>query len=190
AFTPFFILFMMAVQCWRRYEECVNTSIFSHSTINLFHFMTGVFVYSTFPLSILTQAIAPENNSGSIAMQISCQHILGFLLFCIASFTQRSTHKTLAELRLDNKTGKVKDLNHHVPKGWMFKHVSCPHYLCEIFIYCSFCLVDSFGSEILNYIFLFVIVNQIVAAHMNHTWYKKTFKYYPKDRKAIIPFIF
>ena len=34
-----------------------------------------------------------------------------------------------------------------------------------------------------------VMVNQVVAALMSHHWYQRTFKHYPPNRTAIIPFI-
>ena len=36
---------------------------------------------------------------------------------------------------------------------------------------------------------LWVIVNQVVAGFMSHQWYKQKFKEYPTERKAVLPFL-
>jgi len=38
-------------------------------------------------------------------------------------------------------------------------------------------------------VWFWVLTNQIIAATMSHNWYKKKFKEYPRNRSAIIPFI-
>jgi 3-oxo-5-alpha-steroid 4-dehydrogenase 3 len=34
-----------------------------------------------------------------------------------------------------------------------------------------------------------VLVNQVVAALMSHHWYRRSFRDYPPQRKAIVPYL-
>ena len=59
----------------------------------------------------------------------------------------------------------------------------------ETIIYTSLGLVAGLSHHTLWSIVIFVYVNQLVAAHITHRWYKDTFKHYPKKRRALIPYI-
>ena len=86
--------------------------------------------------------------------------------------------------------GKVSTSEHRIPKGSMwFDYISCPHYFMEILIYIAFQIVVGFHHITMISVVIFVIVNQIIAGQISHQWYKKTFKTYPKERTAVIPFI-
>jgi len=86
--------------------------------------------------------------------------------------------------------GKVENTGHHIPHGGLFEYVSSPHYFVEILIYLSFNLITGFLNTKLVCLFIFVVANQFVTGYFTHVWYKKNFKSYPKQRKAIIPYIF
>lgn len=76
------------------------------------------------------------------------------------------------------------------PDHAVFKVVSSPHYLAEIIIYTSFMIITKGAVSSLWALYAWVVVNQAVTAYTNHVWYKANFKNYPKERAALIPFIF
>ena len=97
--------------------------------------------------------------------------------FCINS----QAHKIFANLK--------KRSGYSVPSGDWFEYVSCPHYLAEIIIYGCFSGILGFKHQTGMFVFVWVLVNQVIAALMSHFWYQEKFENYPKGRKAIIPFV-
>lgn len=75
-----------------------------------------------------------------------------------------------------------------IPYGGMFRYISCPSYLGEI--------IEWYGWAIMTWslpglVFaIWTTANLGPRARSNHKWYIKTFKYYPKNRNALIPFIY
>jgi protein-S-isoprenylcysteine O-methyltransferase Ste14 len=75
-----------------------------------------------------------------------------------------------------------------IPRGTLFKYVSCPNYLGEI--------IEWFGWALLTWSWaglafaLFTVANLAPRALANHRWYQKQFPSYPPDRKALAPFLF
>lgn len=87
-------------------------------------------------------------------------------------------------------SGKVENDGHHIPHGDLFELCSCPHYLMEIIIYTSLNVLFIGQHQILLCLWIFVASNQFISAYFVHLWYKERFPNYPKDRKALIPFLF
>jgi 3-oxo-5-alpha-steroid 4-dehydrogenase 3 len=109
-------------------------------------------------------------------------------MFGVASVLQFKSHAILANLRKDLK-GRVVTYRHSIPRGGLFEHLSCPHYFAEILIYMSLCLVMGGKSSTWWMVCAFVVINQLIVGLFNHHWYLETFKDYPKQRKAVIPFL-
>ncbi len=74
-----------------------------------------------------------------------------------------------------------------VPYGGVFRYVSCPNYLGEIMEWGGFALM-AWNLAALAF-FMWTLANLIPRALNHHAWYHRTFPSYPKERKAIIPFI-
>jgi len=89
--------------------------------------------------------------------------------------------KTLLSLREFNSTG------YSIPYGGLFKYVSCPNFLGELIQWGGFALM-TWCLPSLSF-FIWTFVNLIPRAIDHHKWYKSTFPDYPKERKAIIPFL-
>lgn len=102
-------------------------------------------------------------------------------------YKQFETNMIFIKLRQEG-SGKVNTERHMMPKGGWFNYVSSPHMTTEIGMYAAlFILLNKNSSYI--YCLTWVLSNQISNALLTHKWYMTTFKDYPKDRKAIIPFI-
>ena len=70
----------------------------------------------------------------------------------------------------------------------MFKYISCPNHFGEIVEWTGFAVI-LFNIGGLSFA-LWTAFNLIPRAMNHHNWYKSYFTEYPKDIKAVIPFVF
>ncbi len=91
--------------------------------------------------------------------------------------------------RLIRRLRKPGENDYKIPHGGLFEYVSCPTYLGEITEWIGWAIMT---CSFPGFVFAFWTgANLIPRARSNHRWYKKTFgEEYPKNRKALIPFIF
>ena len=69
----------------------------------------------------------------------------------------------------------------------MFEYVSCPNYMGEIIEWFGFALsTQNFAAILFAFNTLAIIGSRALESHK---WYKKNFKNYPEDRKALIPYL-
>ena len=107
--------------------------------------------------------------------------IIGLIIFFVGMYINRSSDNKLISLRQENK-------EYQIPNGGMFKYISCPNHFGEIVEWMGFAIIVlNFGS--LSFA-LWTAFNLIPRALNHHNWYINSFKEYPVDRKAVIPFIF
>ena len=115
----------------------------------------------------------------------------------------RRTAKTKGKARADDdNNGKKKQEHYAIPYGYLYKYISYPNYFCEWLEWLGFALaaspVPSFASvaaflETITPPFLFFyseVLLMIPRAYRGHKWYMNKFPDYPKERKAVIPFLF
>lgn len=107
--------------------------------------------------------------------------ILGIILF-IAGFliNQKSDH-ILIHLRGKDDTG------YKIPRGFLFKYVSCPNLFGELLQWTGFAIL-AWNLPAVSFL-VWTGANLIPRAAGHHKWYKNYFKEYPKDRKTMIPMI-
>ncbi|NWF64934.1 MAG: hypothetical protein HXY38_11580 [Chloroflexi bacterium] len=105
---------------------------------------------------------------------------LGIVFFLTGLSGNFYHHKLLADLRKNS-------LDYFIPKGGWFEYVVCPHYLFEIVTWLGVALLSRHLGAWL--ILLFVISYLSARSLRTLTWYHEKFKDFPKDRKAILPFI-
>ncbi|VDN86385.1 unnamed protein product [Brugia pahangi] len=75
-----------------------------------------------------------------------------------------------------------------MPNGGLFEHCLSPHYLLEIILYFLFALIYHLSTPMLL-CFLFVTINQTIAALLNQNWYKRHFHKFFNNQKALIPYL-
>ena len=107
--------------------------------------------------------------------------IIGAVIFLSGMYINRSSDNKLISLRKENK-------EYQIPQGGMFKYISCPNHFGEIIEWFGFAIIV-FNLGALSFAF-WTAFNLIPRAMNHHNWYKKSFVEYPKDRKAVIPFLF
>nr|TKR66442.1 hypothetical protein D5086_0000311320 [Populus alba] len=106
----------------------------------------------------------------------------GIVLFLIGIIGNFYHHRLLSKLRSNN------DKEYKVPKGGLFDLVICPHYLFEILGI----LGISLTAQTL-YAFSFFIGSTLYLmgrSYATRRWYLSKFKDFPRDVKALIPFVF
>ncbi|XP_074589275.1 polyprenal reductase 1-like [Curcuma longa] len=207
-----FVLLLMDFQVLRRAYETVYVFNYSPSArMHFFGYLAGLFFYTAAPIS-LGVSCAPEaltyarnqilelilNGKEQMPdiqidwvlvfkpfIYLEWQQWIGAIIFFWGWLHQYYCHAILGSLRRNRQADE-----YVIPHGDWFAHVSCPHYLAEIIIYLGI-LVASGGSDVTIWLlFLFVISNLAFAAAETHRWYCEKFDDYPKDRRAIIPFIY
>ena len=107
--------------------------------------------------------------------------LIGLIVFFTGMYINRSSDNKLISLRKENK-------EYQIPQGGMFKYISCPNHFGEIIEWFGFAIIV-FNLGALSFAF-WTAFNLIPRAMNHHNWYKKSFVEYPKDRKAVIPFLF
>ena len=141
------------------------------------------------PLAIVLSAFFFNTVNGSIngyflsnikLDSVSIFLITGFLLFVTGLYINISSDNKLINLR------KIKK-GYFVPKGGLFKYISCPNFFGEILEWFGFTLM-TFNIGSLSF-FIWTCCNLIPRGLAHHSWYKNKFNEYPKERKAILPFL-
>ena len=108
----------------------------------------------------------------------SVTFFFGLSLFFIGMFINIKSDEILFSLRKKNE-------GYQVPKGFMYKYVSCPNYLGEFIEWLGWAIM-TFSTA--GFVFFFwTVANLLPRAIANHKWYKDNFEDYPKDRRAVIP---
>ncbi|MBN2481255.1 MAG: DUF1295 domain-containing protein [Bacteroidales bacterium] len=85
------------------------------------------------------------------------------------------------------KLRKTADTKYKIPYGGFYRWVSCPNYLGEIMEWTGWALL-TWSLAGLSFC-IWTASNLIPRAIHNHKWYNENFPDYPKNRKAVIPFI-
>jgi protein-S-isoprenylcysteine O-methyltransferase Ste14 len=109
------------------------------------------------------------------------QFIAGSLLFVSGFVINIDADRRLRNLRAPGESG------YKIPRGGLHEWVSCPNYLGEIAEWCGWAIATwSWAGAAFA---LFTIANLAPRALSNHRWYQQRFPDYPKERRALVPFI-
>ncbi|KAH7839469.1 hypothetical protein Vadar_004557 [Vaccinium darrowii] len=113
--------------------------------------------------------------------QVDLKYI-GIVIFVVGLCGNFYHHYLLSKLRGDGKK------EYKIPKGGLFNLVICPHYLFEIL---GFVGVSCIAQTM--YTFFFTLGSAIILmgrSYGTRKWYLSKFEDFPKDVKAVIPFVF
>lgn len=189
-FTSMIVMCMADFQVTRRFLECLFVSVYSEGgKMSIVIYIVGVAFYVGLAVTCLVGTdLTDVVLFTDIPSSFRLHHIAGLLLFFYASWKQNRIAHMFAKLR-QNKDGTVENTKHHIPHGDLFEYVSCPHYFCEILIYLSMNIVYWWSNTMMTWLFVFVLANQIISGYFTHKWYKENFPKYPKERKAVIPYL-
>ncbi len=168
----------------------------------IFHYVNRVFIYpirirttgKKMPLVIALSAVVFNLINGSVIGYylttisnyqhdyfLSIQFIGGSLLFIIGLIINWRSDTILIHLRKPGET------DYKIPKGGLFNFVSCPNFFGELMEWLGFAIMcwNPAGWSF----FIWTFANLVPRAIDHHRWYKNTFEEYPKDRKAVLPYL-
>ncbi|KAL0032500.1 hypothetical protein WJX77_004147 [Trebouxia sp. C0004] len=172
--------------------------------MHLIAYVFGLSYYVVLPLSCLPMAsfgdwkYISDRQPGSISMwtmlgliALKPRHQLGVCMFLAGNALQGWSHCILASLRHTTAQTVIKERDfYQVPQGGPFHWVSCPHYLGEIVIYAGLALLAGQELPLTLLVLCWVVANLLLAAQPTHQWYQRQFPDYPKNRTALIPYLY
>lgn len=105
--------------------------------------------------------------------------IIGLVFFILGFVVNHRSDEILLKLR------RSRESEYRIPRGGLFRWVSCPNYFGEI--------VEWIGWGIMTWsipglVFAcWTVANLVPRARSHHGWYQKHFSDYPPERKALVP---
>jgi 3-oxo-5-alpha-steroid 4-dehydrogenase 1 len=116
--------------------------------------------------------------------------VLGFTIAFISDQTLLQLRRSSSSCTTTNDSTGTKTTTtiYQIPYGGLFQYVSCPHFLGEIVEWIGFCIACH-GSLASASFAIWTMANLGPRALAQHEWYQQKFDDYPKDRKAIVPFL-
>lgn len=105
----------------------------------------------------------------------------GIAVFVVGLAINLHADTVLIRLRKPGETG------YKIPRGGMYRFITCPNYFGEILEWCGWALM-TWSLPGLAFA-LYTAANVGPRAFSNHAWYRETFDDYPPERKALIPFV-
>ncbi len=107
--------------------------------------------------------------------------LAGAGVFLIGMAINLHADTVLIHLRKPGETG------YKIPQGGLYRWLSCPNYFGEIVEWCGWALMTwSLAGAAFA---IYTAANVGPRALTNHRWYREKFDDYPKERRAVIPFL-
>ena len=112
---------------------------------------------------------------------------------------RRSALKKKLELEVKGESKGNDKFHYEIPSGYLYSYISYPNYFCEWVEWIGFALAAApfpslsyagFTSSPPPWLFFFSEVFVMWSrAYRGHLWYQSRFPDYPKERRAVIPFV-
>ncbi len=116
------------------------------------------------------------------ALGLNPHTVIGLALYAAGYLVNRQADAILRELRRPEEQG------YRIPYGGAYRWISCPNYLGECVEWIGWAILTwSPGGAVFA---LWTVANLAPRARSHHRWYQKTFPDYPRERRAMVPFIF
>ncbi len=140
---------------------------------------SGIFfnLCNTFLLGYYFTQFATNDNSWLTDIRF----ITGVIVFILGACINWKADNMLINLRKPGETG------YKIPTGWLFNRVSCPNLFGELIEWAGFAIL-CWNLPALTF-FIWTAANLIPRALSHHKWYHKQFADYPKERKAVVPYL-
>ena len=169
-----------------------------------FHYFQRTFIYSmllksrknAFPILVVFFSIVFNSLNGylngrylfyfgpdyKITWLRDPRFIIGFIIFIVGFVINIVSDSILRKLRKSQNNGVYR-----IPHGAFYRYVSSPNYFGEILEWVGWAIATWTLAGLAFAVFTFA--NLAPRAIATHKWYIKNFPDYPKERKALIPFI-
>ncbi|KAF9811483.1 hypothetical protein IEO21_06599 [Rhodonia placenta] len=164
-------------------------------------FLLGAYLSSPSAQAFLAGAFARPSFWAGIGLWAA--GLVGNIVHDEVLLNIRRTAKAKGKAKADDDSrGKNKQEHYAVPHGYLYSLISYPNYFCEWCEWFGFALAAapppsfaSFGVLLATLsppylFFLSEVLLMLPRAYKGHRWYHKRFPDYPRDRKAVIPFLF
>jgi len=112
---------------------------------------------------------------------LSINVLMGIGLFILGFYINNKADGYLISLR-------KKENGYQIPNGWLFEKISCPNHFGEIIEWIGFAFI-AWNLPAASFA-IWTFSNLVPRALNHHDWYKENFENYPKERKAVIPYLF
>ncbi len=152
----------------RRMPVSVALSAFAFTSVN--SYLNGRWLFG----------FAPDGAYGP-SWLADPRFLLGAAFFLVGFAINQQADRILFDLR---KPGEV---GYKIPRGGLYRFVSCPNYLGEIIEWTGFAIA-SWSLPGLAFA-LWTVANLLPRAVSHHRWYRERFAEYPAERKALIPYL-
>lgn len=166
------------------------------------HYVHRTYVYpfrirttgKTMPAAVMTMAFAYQLANGYVNARwiselgsyppgwlLDPRFVVGSAVFLAGLGLNLAADTALIRLREGAGDG------YRIPTGPLFRFVTCPNYLGEILEWAGWALLT--WSEAGLAFAVYTAANLAPRAAANHSWYRATFEEYPRERRALIPFV-
>jgi 3-oxo-5-alpha-steroid 4-dehydrogenase 1 len=141
-------------------------------------------VSSNLVISFLNAAILSWSSLGhqyDASWLTDPRFIVGAFVFVVGYRVNRKADAMLAALRKPGETG------YRIPRGWLYERISCPNYFGEFLVWTGWAIA-TWSTAGVAFV-LWTLANLVPRALQNHRWYHQKFPDYPRERKAVIPYV-
>ncbi|KAJ7534404.1 hypothetical protein O6H91_13G092800 [Diphasiastrum complanatum] len=158
----------------------VLEAIFLHRFSGEIDIGTCVFISSTY-LTVAIHIFYAQEISRFLDDPSTNLFWLGLPLFWLGICGNFYHHYLLANLRKNGQNV------HMLPHGGLFEYVACPHYLFEIIGFWGIALLSQTTTGLAVAVFVSLYLTS--RSLSTREWYLKKIDGFPRDRKALIPFL-
>jgi len=145
----------------------------------LFVIMMG-FIFNSLN-AYLNASWISQFGSYTLSWIITPEFIIGASLFFVGYYIHYRSDVILFNLRKPNET------TYKIPQGFLYRWTCCPNYLGEILTWIGFSIA-CWSLPGLAFA-VFTIANLLPRAISHLHWYQNKFNEFPRDRKALIPYL-
>nr|XP_043610818.1 steroid 5-alpha-reductase DET2 [Erigeron canadensis] len=144
------------------------------------------FIYNLFNSYLQTRWVSQYADDYESDVWFWIRFCCGLLVFTVGMFVNVRSDMML--VRLKKKDDNVKN-GYKIPRNGLFEYVSCANYFGEIVEWFGWAVMT--GSWVGLGFMLYTCANLVPRAVANHKWYLEKFgEDYPKQRKAVFPFLY
>lgn len=171
------LAFLLALHFAKRVFEV----LFIHQYSGRMLLESAIPITLSYTLSTITMIYSQYLSQGLPQPSINLTYV-GLLLFIIGIVGNFYHHVLLSNLR------KKGDKGYKIPKGGLFGLVICPHYFFEIL---EFYGVFFISRTLYSLCFaLGTTIYLVGRSFATRKWYRSKFENFPKNVKALVPFVF
>jgi len=117
----------------------------------------------------------------SVAWLTDPRFLIGVVMFVAGLAINIQSDQILIGLR------KGRDTGYAIPRGGLYRWVSCPNYLGELIEWTGWAVLTWSTAGLVFAVW--TAANLVPRAISNHRWYREQFSDYPANRKAVLPLL-